>query len=209
MQEVNYFNIYLIRHGESEVNAKQDELGQLADVQLSKLGRRQASLLKDRFEKENLVFDKVYASDYTRAHNTALFACPLNQEIILTEALREYSAGDWTGSKRHEILTPDVLFKMNLHNHQFLPPNGESLNQVSRRASKWLEDEILYNHTHYGKKIAVFSHGMTIKCLLQHIMGFDKGFTWRISIDNTSVTHLSFGDKGWMLHSVNDTSHLK
>lgn len=218
MLEVNYFNLYLIRHGETKVNAGGDQLGQLGEEPLSELGYKQAGKLWHRFQKERLVFDKIYSSDYQRAFDTAEIATERTfsdtealgkPEITKVEALREYSAGDWTGTKRAETLTFETLFKMNLHNMQFQPPNGESLNQVSRRASHWLETEILYNHSLYGKKVAVFSHGMTIKCLLQHIMGFDRGFTWRISIDNTSITHLSFGDKGWMLHSVNDTSHLK
>jgi len=209
MLDVNYFNLYLIRHGQSAVNAVGEEMGQLATVPLSDLGVRQCSLLGERFQKEKLVFDKVFASDYVRAAETARLSLPPTQEIEKAAALREYSAGDWTGSKRAEVLTLDVLFKMNIHNHEFLPPNGESLNQTERRASKWLEDNILYNNKLYGMNIALFSHGMTIKCLLHHIMGFDKSFTWKVSIDNTSITHLSFGDKGWMLHSVNDTAHLK
>jgi broad specificity phosphatase PhoE len=105
-------------------------------------------------------------------------------------------------------------------NVNFLPPGGESLSQVERRASKWLDDEIIYNEDMFDKckfysdkgekaKIAVYSHGMTIKTLLHYIVGFDKSFIWKISIDNTSITHLSFGEKGWALHSINDTSHLK
>lgn len=218
MLEVNYFNLYMIRHGETKVNADADQLGQLGEEPLSELGYKQAGKLWHRLQNENFIFDKIYSSDYRRALDTAEIATakPFDPvtgvqktDITKVVSLREYSAGDWTGSKRADTLTFETLFKMNLHNMQFQPPNGESLNQVSRRASQWLEDEVLYNHSLYGKKIAVFSHGMTIKCLLQHIMGFDRGFTWRISIDNTSITHLSFGDKGWMLHSVNDTSHLK
>lgn len=209
MLEVNHFNLYLIRHGQSEVNMRPDEMGQTGVVPLSDLGMRQAYLLSDRFQKEKLNFDYVFSSDYTRALDTARLSLPIGQAIELVPALREYSAGEWTGTKRSEVLTFETLFKMNIHNHHFLPPKGESLNQVERRASGWLEDNILYSKIMYGKNIALFSHGMTIKCLLHYVMGFDKSFTWKISIDNTSITHLSFGDKGWMLHSVNDCSHLK
>ena len=204
---VNKFNLYLIRHGQSVVNARSDEMGQLHDTPLSLEGQKQVILLHDRFKKEELVFNKIYSSDYKRAIDTAK---GINQSYpMLTSALREYSAGDWTGLKRSEILTAEVLMEMNIHNNQFLPPNGESLSQVERRASKWLEEEILYNKDMFDNNIAVFSHGLTIKCLLHYILCFDKSFTWKISIDNTSITHLSFGDKGWKLHSVNDTAHLK
>lgn len=209
MLDENSFDLYLIRHGQSEVNVFPDLMGQSPTVPLSDLGMKQASLLGQRFQKEKLQFGHVFSSTYKRAIDTARLSVPVTQDIIQTAELREYSAGDWTGAKRSETLTIDVLFKMNTHNHHFLPPNGESLNQVERRASKWLEDEILYNKKFYNSKIVLFTHGMTIKCLLHYIMGFDKSFTWKISIDNTSITHLSFSDVGWKLHSINDYSHLK
>lgn len=40
-------------------------------------------------------------------------------------------------------------------------------------------------------------------------MGFDKSFTWKIEIDNTSISKLSFGELGWKLHTINDCGHLK
>lgn len=209
MFDSHRFDLYLIRHGQSETNANPDLMGQTATVPLSDLGMRQASLLNQRFQKEKLVFDYIFSSTYTRAHDTARLAIPINQDIVTVEDLREYSAGDWVGHKRSETLTPDVLFKMNIHTMHFLPPNGESLNQVERRAAKWLEDTIVYNAKFNNTKIAVFTHGMTIKCLLHHIMGFDKSFTWKVSIDNTSISHLSFSSVGWRLHGINDTSHLK
>jgi broad specificity phosphatase PhoE len=42
----------------------------------------------------------------------------------------------------------------------------------------------------------------------QYIMGFDKSFTWKISIDNTSVTKLYFNEAGWGLDYINNTAHL-
>ncbi len=49
---------------------------------------------------------------------------------------------------------------------------------------------------------------MTIKCLLHHIMGFDKHLTWKVTIDNTSVSRLHFGKDGWRILSINDSAHL-
>lgn len=204
---INNFNLYLIRHGQSEINMNPDLLGQYSDTKLSLLGTKQSVLLGDRFKKENYKFDYIYSSSFLRAKETARLST--QSTIVEVDDLREYSAGDWVGGKRSEILNDKLISQMNIHDLHFLPPNGESLSQVSRRASKWLEDHILYDEKFYDANIALFSHGMTIKCILQYIMGFDKSFTWKISIDNTSITHLSFGTKGWMLHSLNDTSHLK
>ena len=221
MLEQNKFTLYLIRHGQSEVNVKADQMGQDPETPLTELGRSQAAQLGAALTKRHIRFDQIFSSDYTRALDTAKITTQsyYMPQLTITPELREYDAGDWKGSLRQEILTPEVRLRMGSLNQFFLPPNGESLNQVSRRASRWLEDVILYNphvikHTELRGKdnpyqIGVFSHGMTIKCLLQHILGFDKGMTWKIDIWNTSVTTLSFGEEGWRLHGINDTSHLQ
>lgn len=91
---------------------------------------------------------------------------------------------------------------------------------VERRASKWLEDAILYNKDMIREtgmrgaasmepmEIAVFSHGMTIKTLLHYIMGFDHDFIWKLTLENTSISKLYFGKDGWRLLTINDYAHL-
>lgn len=107
--------------------------------------------------------------------------------------------------------------RMNRMESNFAPPGGESLNMVERRASKWLDDYVLHNSNiqklfeskpNEPVNIIVFTHGMVIKSLLHHIMGFNDSMIWKISIDNTSVTTLYFRKEGWFVEKVNDTSHL-
>jgi probable phosphoglycerate mutase len=213
------FELYLIRHGQSETNVNPDMMGQSPDVPLTKLGKRQAELLGKRLEKENKKFDFVFTSPYKRAYDTAKIATGEDTTLIKSPRLREYSAGDWTGVSRKETINIQHVVKMGALNHNFLPPNGESLSMVERRASEWLEDCILYNSEMQkaseekkaeGKvlTIAAFSHGMTIKTLLHYVMGFDKNFTWKVSISNTSISQLYFGKNGWGLGSINDFGHL-
>ena len=214
------FSLSLIRHGESEVNVSPDLMGQGGGVSLTAHGMNQASLLRRHFTKQKQTFDLVYSSDYLRALDTAKIVIEKDNDIILAEELREYSAGDWTGLSRKTTLTKDVKLRMGHMNHAFLPPNGESLTQVERRVSRWLEDTLLYNKQlisiardkrEAGEEplnIAIFSHGMTIKTLLHYVMGFDRGLTWKIIINNTSVSKLFFNEFGWHIASVNDCSHL-
>lgn len=214
------FELYLIRHGQSETNVNPDHMGQTPNVPLTKLGKYQATLLGERFNKEHTAFDFVYSSPYKRALDTATIALGSSAGMIIkSPRLREYDAGKWTGASRKAIITPEINLKMGYLNHNFQPPGGESLSEVERRASSWLEDCILYNPemqkasteaktNRRALKIAVFSHGMTIKTLLHYIMGFDKNFTWKVSIYNTSITRLTFGPVGWGLGTINDFGHL-
>ncbi len=221
MLDYNEFYLWLIRHGQSETNAKNDIVGQTGDSPLTEKGRLQAQMLGERLAyKDKVSFDRVYSSDYTRAHDTAKIATGNNQPIILTPEVREYSAGDWTGSVRRDIYNVPTLLRMAAMTNGFCPPNGESMHMVERRASKWLEDNILYNklvqeeadRRHVKKlppqNIFVFSHGMTIKCLLHYVMGFDQGFTWKLTLENTSISKLYFSQEGWRLLTINDHAHL-
>ena len=230
MLRKNRFFLYLIRHGESAVNVQPDLIGQDPETPLTVKGEGQALKLRQHFNRTRLRFDQSYSSDYTRARETARIVCEQNYQppVIVVPELREYSAGDWRHGSRKEILTPEIKAKMASLDNTFQPPHGEALNQVERRASKWLEDTIIYNEKVIddmeqqngvprlvpwdAPTFALYTHGMTIKCLLHYVMGFDKSMTWKIDIENTSVTTLSFnltGEVGWRIHGVNDISHLK
>jgi broad specificity phosphatase PhoE len=221
MLEQNEFYLTLVRHGQSETNANPDRMGQLATVPLTELGRNQAKKLNLRFLQEGQYFDYIFASPYTRALDTAKLAIgkPHDKRIVLAQDLREYSAGDWTDASRSATITSSVKLKMGSLDHAFLPPNGESLHQVERRASLWLEENILYNKEMVDRakefapegrinNIVAFSHGMTIKCLLHYVMGFDKSLTWKVTIDNTAISRLYFGKDGCRILSINDSAHL-
>lgn len=217
MLDYHEFYLTLIRHGQSTTNQNPDLMGQEAHTPLSEKGVRQAQRLYERLKFNP--YDVVYASPYTRAHETAKIATNYNRDIILVDDLREYSAGDWTGASRSETVTMPVAARMALLNYSFLPPNGEALTQVERRASLWLENEILYNKEKQEKAAELaktkevanyycFSHGMTIKCLLHYILGYDKSMAWKVTIENTSISQLYFGKDGWRLLSINDHAHL-
>ena len=218
------FNLYLIRHGQSETNVDPDKMGQTPEVPLTLLGQQQAAQLGQKFVSDNIVFDKVFSSPYNRAKDTAIIVASslkFNDKIVFADDLREYDAGDWKGTSRKEMVTNEIKLSMGYFTNAFAPPNGESLNAVERRGSKWLDDFIMFNdeilnlsnkkmsESEQPLEIACFTHGMTIKCLLHHIMGFDKSITWKIGVDNTSVSKLTFDHEGWKIRYLNNCSHLK
>jgi probable phosphoglycerate mutase len=208
MKEVCFF---LIRHGESERNAKPDLMGQSTDEFLTYWGREQAKklghfLLRGSPE----TFDRIYASPYRRAKDTADIACANFEnapEIILTEALREYSAGDMLDKSRKEVISGETLSNMNNLGMNFKFPNGESLYEVEGRVATWVNN-ILKFDTATPQNILVFSHGMAIKCFLHYVMQFDQKMTWRVKIDNTSITKVRFKDGVWFVEAINGIPHL-
>ncbi len=209
--------IYLIRHAQSEANLNKDVIGQDPNSKLTHLGINQANLLNKKFIKTNQKFDYVFSSSYFRALETAkIVTNNFCNYIIETDELVEYNAGLWSGAMKADILEESIKLTMARQGSSFLFPGGESINMVERRASKWLEDYVIYNkdvrQLYQIKKdpvnVAIFSHGITIRSLLHYVMGFDSKITTKISIDNTSVTKLSFNNDGWHIHNINDCSHL-
>lgn len=72
-------NIYLIRHGEKEINE---------DPYLTKRGRKQIKLLAKRLQKEKIT--EIYSSDLNRCKETAeIISKRLKLQIKYTKVLRE------------------------------------------------------------------------------------------------------------------------
>ncbi len=202
---------FLIRHGESERNAKPDLMGQSPDEELTYWGKEQAKKLS-HFLRFGIVenFDRIYASPYKRAKDTAEISCAKMgdaPEIVLVDALREYSAGDMLDKSRKEVISGEMLANMNSLGMNFKFPNGESLYEVEGRVATWV-NEILKFETTTSQNILVFSHGMAIKCLLHYVMQFDHKMTWRVKIDNTSITKIRFKDGVWFVEAINGVPHL-
>ena len=98
------FELYLIRHGESETNATPDVIGQDSNVKLTENGKFQAGLLKKRL---TCPPDRVYSSSYVRALETAKIVFPTPREIAkirIVDELREYKDEDAWSSMRYTMM---------------------------------------------------------------------------------------------------------
>ena len=205
--------LFLIRHGETPTNKSNATIGQPSDEPLNDTGKSQAKLLGDRLRKE-VVFDAVYASSYLRASDTLKLADPKISGICQygVEALREISQGDYQGKNRSEFFGDTKLFEsMKRNGMGFRFPNGESQFDVFDRAWSWLEKEVLsnpYTRTDKHLNIGIFTHGMTIKCLLFGAMMWDHKMTGKVMIDNSSISKLRVRNNEWWLDVINDSAHL-
>ncbi len=205
-------DLYLIRHAESEMNRLNHLIrGRSNNPSLSEAGIVQARRLGNRLKNAEVKFDRVYSSKAERAYDTACIVSKIVgyslDRIVLSEDLLELDQGDWEGKLRCDIYSLDVLAKINSDNWNFKPPNGESQRDVEERMMKWVQENLLY---HYKEELiaGVFTHGLAIKCFLRGIMSFDPKITYKIDLENTSITRLKYSEKGWHLITVNDAGHL-
>jgi broad specificity phosphatase PhoE len=210
-------DVYLIRHAESTYNAENNFLigGQTNNIQLSDKGIRQALLLGQRLKEDKIIFDEIYSSSAERALNTAMIVSALVQfplhKIKQSDKLLELDQGDWTGKRREQVYTPDIKSILDEDSWNFQPPNGESQKMVAERMYGFVLEKIVNDYTgNANKSVAVFSHGNAIKCFLKKIMEFNPKYIFRLSINNASITHLSYESTGdWKINVVGDTGHLR
>ncbi len=206
--------ILFIRHAQSQANTTPDRIaGRSPQSPLSSKGSAQAQALGTRLSTLDPTTTTTYSSPLLRAQETARIAL---QETslpapILVENLQEFTNGDWDRQLRSEIYTPTQKAQVNTAGYLFIPPNGESQRMVQRRASNWLEDEIIYNpqfQTDYQQTILIFSHAIVIKTLLHYILGFSDRYIYRFALENTAICEFKFTEEGWFPVSINDSSHL-
>ncbi|MFH1592830.1 MAG: histidine phosphatase family protein [Candidatus Woesearchaeota archaeon] len=205
-------DLYLIRHGESEVNKTPQFIGGRTNHSpLSQGGIIQAERLGCFLHNQQVTFDEVYSSTAVRAIHTAKITCleigyPL-EDIIQSEELLEISQGDWEGKLRAETYTPEVLKNLLLDTWNFKAPNGESQKEVEERGYAWIEKTLL-SRSEKDLTVGVFTHGLTTRCILRKILNSDPSMTYYLVTDNTSITRLVYVNNRWRLIKLNETSHL-
>ncbi len=164
--------LVLVRHGESEWNAKGLWTG-LTDVSLTKKGRQEArqaaTLIKE------LTFHIAFTSNLSRAHQTLeemLTVLGLQLPVARHPALNERHYGIHTGKNKWEIKKKvgDEEFMKIRRSWDYPIQGGESLKDVHARVVPYYQAEI-HQHIVAGKNVLLVAHGNTIRALVKHLEG--------------------------------------
>jgi broad specificity phosphatase PhoE len=192
--------LWLIRHAETDWNYQQRIQGS-ADQPLNALGVRQAQRLAARLAHTS--FDAVYASDLARARDTAETALP-TVPVRLDERLRELAYGMFEGRTWSELDEREAALAAHWREDPYARrvPGGESYDDLVARLDSFLSD------LPRPGRVAAFTHGGAIRTAVYGVVGRPVRGTWRLVIDNTSITRLRFDERGVTLVTVNDHAHL-
>lgn len=221
----NTIDVYLIRHAESETNIKKhgDKIGgQNLNTLLTPDGEKQASMLGDYFKEKNFTFVEFYRSTAWRTQETARLCFEAmgysNQQIEADEELLEFCAGSWEGQDRSIYQREDIRNGLLQDNWTYVPgdglPNengkmGESQQMVAQRMQQWIERKVNECHKKGVKSICIFTHGFAIKMFLTGTFGYKpRKLAFKIPVNNTSITHLSYGPSMAKCLQFNATPHL-
>ena len=170
-------NILLIRHGQSEWN-KLNLFTGFKNIELSEQGIEEANKAGQNFKNLDIKFDIVFTSELKRAQETAkIILQNLDQwdhlnnkrKIISNINLNERDYGDLTGLNKKE--TAEKFGEDQVHKwrrgYSDQPPNGESLEDVVTRVTKYFEETIKPAIQSDGNdNILISAHGNSLRALL-------------------------------------------
>ncbi len=185
--------VVIVRHGQSVANAEGRWQGQL-DFDLSAEGRRQAELLRGRFNEEKFDPRFVYASPLRRALGTAEIVMPAKR-IITIDDLKEGGAGIFEGKTMDEIRKeyPEVAQEFQRTGSFNSVPNAESRFDFRKRAQT-VVDFIVKGHNK-DDEIVAFTHSGLMMFITAVIMGTNR--VWALRIPNTSVFDFRIDPNAW------------
>ncbi len=186
--------LIFVRHGQSMGNVQMRFIGQ-GDVPLTELGREQAQRTAKFLSKYRI--DKIYASDLSRARDTAFPTASMQGlDVILEPAFREISAGDWEGHTYTELCErfPESYGAWMHDIGRSHPQNGESVAELAARVYA-RTDRILAEHR--GECIAVFTHATPVRMMACRWFGYAVEDAAKLPFcGNASVSIAEYEDDG-------------
>ncbi|KOS60282.1 histidine phosphatase family protein [Lysinibacillus agricola] len=198
---------YLVRHGETVWN-KEHRLQGWLDSRLSEKGILHAEKLRDHLK--NFSFTAAFSSSSGRAKETMHILVGDRQlPIYYEDNFREIFLGNWQGKTVGDIMTTHRLDYELYTDYpaQFVATHTESFGAVTERAmftlkkiaEKYPEDNII-----------IVSHAVTIKCIINAILGRSIDQLWAAPfINGTSVTIIEQFQQQWVVKDIGNIQHLQ
>lgn len=196
---------YIVRHGQSEGNAKRSFLGH-TDLGLTELGHMQGQRTAEYLADKGI--DVIYTSDLVRARDTAR---PLGEiigiEPIPSKGLREIFAGEWEGRPMVELLERYPQYQVWLTDiGRSCCDGGESMVDLYHRAQK---EMVRIAEENPGRTVMVATHAAFIRamcCVFNNIDIRDaQTIPW---VSNSSVTCVNYSDGRWEPEYIGYSDHL-
>ena len=175
--------LILVRHGETDWN-RADRIQGWLDIPLNEEGIKQAERLAKELSKMKMA--AIYSSPLKRALQTARAIAGEQQlKVDKVLALKEINQGKWQG-----LLVSEAKRKYKRLYSQWLraplevsPPEGEGLEEVSRRAEKACR-RIVINHPQ--ETVCLVTHKVTAALIKCHYLNLDRNHLWELLPGNAT-----------------------
>jgi probable phosphoglycerate mutase len=204
---LNTKKIYVVRHGQTDLNLKGIVQGSGVDSSLNDTGRAQALAFFENYK--HIPFDKVYTSVLKRTKETVENFIQIG---IPTEALVGLNEISW-GKKEGEPITPEedkyyhyMLDQWQKGNTALRIEGGESPDEVVTRM-KPAVDHILTKEDE--NTILICMHGRAIRILLCYLLNYPLKSMDMFEHENACLYILNFTGTVFNVELYNNVDHLK
>lgn len=197
--------IILVRHGQTDWNLTEIFRGRI-DIQLNNTGIKQAELLSGYLS--SVKIDAIYSSPLKRALKTAeVIGNNHKLKMEISPGLIDLDYGKWEGMSHQDVQDKykELYAQWIDHPEQVKMPNGESLDDVRKRAMDVVKDLV----ARHDGTIVLVSHRVVNKVLICALLGLDNSHFWNIKQDTCGITIFTYDNGRFILTCHNDTSYLK
>ncbi len=199
--------VFLARHGQTPLNAVNCMQGQI-DVELSELGKKQATALKERLKNEKI--DYIYTSPLIRAYDTAnrvyeYHDCPFE----IDDRIKEMNFGEWEGNPIEKIKNEGgkAAYYFWKEPQNYTITTGETFHELIARIGDFM-DMVVSKHD--GENVLIVCHGMVVRAILTYIQDKDVSQMYdNPPIYNASITIFDYDGEQVDIKVISDDQHIK
>lgn len=195
--------LVLVRHGESEWNAKNLFTG-WRDPGLTEKGKEEAHAAGRALREKGYRFDVAYTSALSRAQETNRIVLEeLGQSdlpIVRDQALNERDYGDLSGLNKDDAREKWGEEQVHIwrRSYDIPPPGGESLKDTAARVLPYYEKEIL-PRVLKGERVLVAAHGNSLRALVMVLDKLNQEQVIALNIATGAPIVYELDDKGNVL----------
>lgn len=203
---MNQRNLVLVRHGQSEWNAKNLFTG-WEDPGLTPKGALEAKKAGVVIKNLGISFDLIFTSALIRAQLTGsiiLDEIGIEVPTIQNKALNERYYGDLQGLNKDECRKKWGEEKVRIWRRSYNsgPPGGESLKDTSDRVLPYYLDKI-HSLILSGKNILIAAHGNSLRSLVKHLDKISEKEIVELEIPTGAPIHYLFDKNGEVIKKKN------
>jgi 2,3-bisphosphoglycerate-dependent phosphoglycerate mutase len=200
-------NLVLVRHGQSEWNAKNLFTG-WKDPGLTDQGVAEAKNAGRLILEQNIRFDLMYTSMLSRAQKTGdIILGVLNHKevpIVKNEALNERDYGSLAGLNKDDARKQWGEEQVHIWRRSFdiPPPDGESLKDTADRVLPYFEAEIMPKVIS-GSSILIAAHGNSLRALIMKLDSISSENIVKLEIPTGAPIQYEFTSDGIVVKKTN------
>ena len=200
-------NLVLVRHGQSEWNAKNLFTG-WKNPGLTETGVKEAISAGKLIKDEKINFDTMYTSELIRAQLTGNTILEIinqsNIPIIKNIALNERNYGSLAGLNKDDAREKWGEEQVHIwrRSYDIPPPDGESLENTAERVLPYFNKEILPKVIS-GSNILIAAHGNSLRSLIMQLDELSKEEILNLEIPTGAPIKYIFDEYGAVVEKFN------